>query len=66
MDRTTHFKMSANVKSMRIRFRLSAFLTLSALACLPAQSGFAADDDERPEWSFVPGRYTLIGRHPDS
>jgi len=42
------------------------FLTLSGLACLLAQQGLAADNDERPEWSFVPGRYTLIGRQPDS
>jgi len=39
---------------------------LLSLACLLALPVFAADDDERPEWSFVPGRYTLIGRQPDS
>ena len=39
---------------------------LLALACLLVQPTFAAADDERPEWSFVPGRYTLIGRQPDS
>jgi hypothetical protein len=41
-------------------------LALLTLACLLAQPALAANDDERPEWSFVPGRYTLIGRHPDS
>ncbi len=33
------------------------------LASLPVG---AADPDESPHWSFVPGRYQLIGRHPDS
>ena len=37
-----------------------------ALACLLAPPAFAADDDESPLWDFVRGRYTLIGRHPDS
>ena len=41
-------------------------LALLALAFLPAQPAFATDDDEPPQWSFVPGRYTLIGRQPDS
>lgn len=41
-------------------------LALLGLACLVAQPAIAADDDESPLWSFVPGRYTLIGRHPDS
>jgi hypothetical protein len=41
-------------------------LALLALACLPTPSVFAADDDESPLWDFVPGRYMLIGRHPDS
>ncbi|BBO19859.1 hypothetical protein MASR1M97_15260 [Candidatus Desulfobacillus denitrificans] len=36
---------------------------LLALGCLPAA---AADDDESPLWDFVRGRYTLIGRQPDS
>ena len=39
---------------------------LLALACLLAQPAFAEDDDESPLWDFVRGRYTLIGRHPDS
>lgn len=39
---------------------------LLGLACLMAQPAFAMDDDESPLWSFVPGRYTLIGRQPDS
>lgn len=39
---------------------------LLALACLPAQSAFAAEEDESPLWDFVRGRYTLIGRQPDS
>ena len=37
-------------------------LFLAALA-LPAA---AAEQDESPHWSFVPGRYQLVGRHPDS
>lgn len=39
---------------------------LLALACLLAPPALAADDDESPLWDFVPGRFTLIGRHPDS
>ena len=39
---------------------------LLTLACLSTQPAFAADDDESPLWDFVPGRYTLIGRQPDS
>ncbi len=39
---------------------------LLALACLPAQPAFAAEEDESPLWDFVRGRYTLIGRQPDS
>ena len=39
-------------------------LLLSGLACMPCS---AADIDDEPlQWSFVPGRYQLIGRHPDS
>ncbi len=38
-------------------------LTLSMTA-LPLLS--AEIEDEPPEWSFVTGRYQLIGRHPDS
>ncbi len=38
-------------------------LLLVGLASLPA---VAADQEESPHWSFVPGRYQLIGRHPDS
>lgn len=48
---------------MQRRILPAALLALASLLGPPA---FAADDDERPEWSFVPGRYTLIGRHPDS
>jgi len=39
---------------------------LLALGLLMAQPAFAADDDESPLWDFVRGRYTLIGRQPDS
>jgi len=39
-----------------------AFLGL-ALTCLPAS---AVDPEEAPHWDFVPGRYQLIGRQPDS
>ena len=41
-------------------------LALCSLCFLPTQPAAAADDDESPLWSFVPGRYTLIGRQPDS
>ena len=47
------------------RRRTLAFLLLAA-ACLAGTPARAADEDEAPEWSFVPGRYQLIGRHPDS
>lgn len=36
------------------------------LVCMSSTPGYATDDDEPPQWSFVPGRYQLIGRHPDS
>lgn len=49
---------------MKPIFRLR--LALLALVCLLAQPVFAADDEESPLWDFVRGRYTLIGRHPDS
>ena len=39
---------------------------LLALACLPTLPAFAAAEDESPLWDFVRGRYTLIGRQPDS
>ncbi|MBI4988800.1 MAG: hypothetical protein HZC23_08285 [Rhodocyclales bacterium] len=41
-------------------------LPLLMLACLSSAPAFAADDDESPLWDFVRGRYTLIGRQPDS
>lgn len=47
------------------RRRTLAFLLVAA-ACLAGMPAQAADEDEAPEWSFVPGRYQLIGRHPDS
>ncbi|MBL8413217.1 MAG: hypothetical protein JNM42_02135 [Propionivibrio sp.] len=37
-----------------------------ALSCMLATPAYAAEKDEPPQWSFVPGRYQLIGRHPDS
>ncbi|MBM3391286.1 MAG: hypothetical protein FJY34_04820 [Betaproteobacteria bacterium] len=39
---------------------------LFALYCLLTASASAADVDESPLWDFVRGRYTLIGRQPDS
>lgn len=36
------------------------------LACLLATPSYGAEEAEAPQWSFVPGRYQLIGRHPDS
>jgi hypothetical protein len=39
---------------------------LLALGLLLAQPAFAADDDESPLWDFARGRYTLVGRQPDS
>lgn len=47
------------------RGRTLTFLFLAA-ACLAGMPARAADEDEAPEWSCVPGRYQLIGRHPDS
>lgn len=42
-------------------------LLLLAVACLSAPSVYGAEaDDESPLWSFVVGRFQLIGRHPDS
>lgn len=42
-------------------------LLLLATACLSASAVLAAGtDDESPLWSFVVGRFQLIGRHPDS
>jgi hypothetical protein len=49
--------------SMQRRLLPAAFI---ALAGLPSPAAFAADADESPLWDFVRGRYTLIGRHPDS
>jgi hypothetical protein len=36
------------------------------LVCLLVTPSYGAEEDEAPQWSFVPGRYQLIGRHPDS
>jgi hypothetical protein len=41
-------------------------LIATCLICLLAAPASAAENDEPPQWSFVPGRYQLIGRHPDS
>jgi hypothetical protein len=47
--------------------RRPLLLFLSCLACVSGLPAHAADDDDEPlQWSFVPGRYQLIGRHPDS
>lgn len=43
--------------------RQAANFLLLGLLCVPAHG---AADDEPPQWSFVLGRYQLIGRHPDS
>jgi hypothetical protein len=40
---------------------------LAGLACVLGKPCHAAANDDEPlQWSFVPGRYQLIGRHPDS
>lgn len=52
-----------NMKPILSRCRPCA--ALLALGCLLVQPAAAADD-ESPLWDFVRGRYTLIGRHPDS
>ena len=45
----------------------TAWLTLVLfLAVLAFPAAAAEQQDESPHWSFVPGRYQLIGRHPDS
>ncbi|MBS1196544.1 MAG: hypothetical protein H6R18_329 [Proteobacteria bacterium] len=45
----------------------TAWLTLAPfLAVLAFPAATAEQQDESPHWSFVPGRYQLIGRHPDS
>lgn len=52
-----------NMKPATPRRRLpAALLALGLLLAQPA----AAADDESPLWDFVRGRYTLIGRQPDS
>ena len=43
-----------------------AYWLLPALACLLVQSGWAAEEEASDLADFVRGRYTLIGRHPDS
>ena len=43
-----------------------AWLTLALFLAALAFPAAAAEQDESPHWSFVPGRYQLIGRHPDS
>lgn len=52
------------MESILQRCRLPA--ALLALGLLLAQPAAAAEDDESPLWDVVRGRYTLIGRHPDS
>ncbi len=46
--------------------RLLLRLTMTSLLCLWVVPARAVEADEPPQWSFVPGRYQLIGRHPDS
>lgn len=52
--------------ALSVRYRRTLAFLLLAAACLAGMPAQAADEDEAPEWSFVPGRYQLIGRHPDS
>ena len=52
--------------ALSVRYRRTPTFLLVAAACLAGMPARAADEDEAPEWSFVPGRYQLIGRHPDS
>lgn len=52
--------------TLSVRSRSTLTFLLVAAACLAGMPAQAADEDEAPEWSFVPGRYQLIGRHPDS
>jgi hypothetical protein len=51
---------------LSLRRRRTLTFLLVAAVCLAGTPARAADEDEAPEWSFVPGRYQLIGRHPDS
>lgn len=46
--------------------RWFAVLLFACIAVLPAYGADQTDEDEPYQWSFVPGRYQLIGRHPDS
>jgi hypothetical protein len=45
---------------------LTVRVLLAAASCLWATSSYGAEEEELPQWSFVPGRFQLIGRHPDS
>ena len=55
---------------MQIRLLSGLGLTmrflLPGLICSPWTPACAAAEEEPPQWSFVPARYQLIGRHPDS
>jgi hypothetical protein len=46
--------------------RRPSYAIATALIFLLAMPACAAEADEPPQWSFVPGRYQLIGRDPDS
>lgn len=41
------------------------FVALAALAGVASHAAPAADRGESPLWSFVPGRYRVIGCYPD-
>jgi hypothetical protein len=45
------------------RLPVRLLVTASLLLATPS---YGAEENELPQWNFVPGRFQLIGRHPDS
>jgi len=45
---------------------ISKWIAVFMPACLLALPSYGAEEEESFQWSFVPGRYEFIGRHPDS
>lgn len=45
---------------------VSKWIAMFMLAYLSAFPSYGAEEDEPIQWTFVPGRYQFIGRHPDS
>lgn len=62
--------LSVMKSAMRQRYMSAVWFPVKVLlvgaGCLLATPSYGAGDDEPPQWSFVPGRFQLIGRHPDS